>query len=102
MIWVHSGRKHWTSHDIAGLMLDVQIVQGTSVLRIIDAITGEITKTITFNHPMDAMLEAKRYLPIEAKYVAPRKDERQKAESSNYTPNPEETCTIQESACISR
>lgn len=59
MVWGHSGRMHWTSHDAAGLMMDVRIVKGNTELTLIDAITGEIIKTTQHTHPKDAMNQAK-------------------------------------------
>ncbi len=96
MIWAKSGRMHWTSYDIAGLMVDVHIAKGVAQLSVIHAETGEILRTSTFDHPIDAMTEAKRYVRAEEKYVTTRKDECEKAKSQSNTPNPEETCTIQE------
>ncbi len=62
MVWEHSGRMHWTSHDVDGLMLDIRIVKGTTVFQVIDAETGEITKTTEYSHPKDAMEVAKEML----------------------------------------
>lgn len=62
MVWEHSGRMHWTSYDVAGLMLDIRVVKGTTVFQVINAETGEITNTTEYPHPKDAMEAGKEML----------------------------------------
>lgn len=95
MIWAHSGRMHWTCHDVVGLMIDVRITSGITHLAVIDANTGEITRTATFNHPLDAMKDAKQYV-VEVKHVETRQDERKTPKSESNSSGAEETCTISE------
>ena len=88
MVWAHSGRMHWTSEDVPGLLLDIRIVKGTTMFQVIDAETGEIIKTTEYSHPKDAMEVAKEILH------ASEQEERKAATSSSYSPNAEASGAI--------
>lgn len=81
MVWEHSGRMHWTSHDVVGLMLDIRIVKGSTIYQVINAETGEIIKTKEYGHPKEAMEDAKQEL-AHAEY----EKERQTAASQSPSP----------------
>ena len=60
MVWLHVGRMHWVSKDVANFLLEVKIVDGVSHYRAIDEETGEILKDEQYQHPLDAMASASK------------------------------------------
>lgn len=56
MIWVRSGRMHWTSKDLKGVTMDVlQTDEGEWLFTALSTTAGVDVARSTHNHPLEAM-----------------------------------------------